>query len=578
MNSSGTPEGEDGIEPGKRLIRAGDDRGVSLAERLSWRLHRLSWRTPLHSLRLRGRNPLKLLAVPKDPVAGDKLAGEAILRGRFLHRGQTLEIESLDFSDPSLPRDFSDYLQSFEWLRDLAAAATRERATKPAEKVMAKWLAADGTHVGDRAWRADLWGRRILFWSAYAPYILSSRDTDYRAQVLNTLSRGARHLDKAADKAPPGIARMTAWAGVIASALVVQGGPARLSKGEGGLLRALALGMHDDGGLTSRSPVEQLALVELLSQLRAVYFAGEHDMPDLLAEALESAVAALLGVTLGDESLSNWQGGNMVNKRRIAAAVEGTGVRARPLRQPRGWGYQRMEAKQTVAIFDAAPPPPSRAFSGGCASTLAFELSEGQHRIVVNCGGEGLATGALPAELAAALRTTAAHSTLTLGDRNSTAIHEDGTLGKGVGQVELARDDTGGVTQVEASHDGYVRRCGIVHQRTLTLASDGRELRGQDVLLQEGRKRKTSDALPFAVRFHLAPAVEAATTADGQGALLRIRGGTVWQFRCRGGQLSIEDSIWIDGEARPHGSVQLVVAGETPPDGHTIAWIFRRPS
>jgi uncharacterized heparinase superfamily protein len=570
--------GEDGIEPGKRLIRAGDDRGVSLAERLSWRLHRLSWRTPLHSLRLRGRNPLKLLAVPKDPVAGDKLAGEPILRGRFLHRGQTLEIESLDFSDPALPRDFSDYLQSFEWLRDLAAAATRERATKPAEKVMAKWLAADGAHVGDRAWRADLWGRRILFWSAYAPYILSSRDTDYRAQVLNTLSRGARHLDKTADRAPPGIARMTAWAGVIAAALVVQGGPARLSKGEGGLLRALALGMHDDGGLTSRSPVEQLALVELLSQLRAVYFAGEHDMPDLLAEALESAVAALLGVTLGDETLSNWQGGNMVNKRRVAAAVEGTGVRARPLRQPRGWGYQRMEAKQTVAIFDAAPPPPSRAFSGGCASTLAFELSEGQHRIVVNCGGEGLATGALPAELAAALRTTAAHSTLTLGDRNSTAIHEDGTLGKGVGQVELARDDTGGVTQIEASHDGYVRRCGIVHQRTLTLASDGRELRGQDVLLQEGRKRKAAEALPFAVRFHLAPAVEAATTADGQGALLRIRGSTVWQFRCRGGQLSIEDSIWIDGEARPHGSVQLVVTGDTPPDGHTIAWIFRRPS
>jgi uncharacterized heparinase superfamily protein len=490
-----------------------------------------------------------------------------------------VEIDSLDFADPALPRDFSDYLQSFEWLRDLAAAATRERAARAAEKVMVKWLAADAANVTDRAWRADLWGRRILFWSAYAPYILSSRDTEYRAQVLNTLSRGARHLDKAADRAPPGIARMTSWAGVIAAALVVQGGPARLSKGEAGLLRALALGVHDDGGLTSRSPVEQLALVELLSQLRAVYFAGERDLPDAVAEALEGAVAALLGVALGDEALSNWQGGNMASKRRIAAAVEGTGVHARPLRQPRGWGYQRLDAKVTIAIFDAAPPPPSRAFSGGCASTLAFELSEGLNRIVVNCGGEGAATGALPDQLARALRTTAAHSTLTLGDRNSTAIHEDGTLGKGVAQVELLRDDTGGVVQVEASHDGYVRRFGMVHQRTLTLASDGRELKGQDVLLQQGRgKRKAGEPLPFAVRFHLAPNVEAATTADGQGALLRIRGSTVWQFRCRGGQLSIEDSIWIDGEARMHGSQQLVVTGDTPPDGHTIAWIFRRPS
>jgi uncharacterized heparinase superfamily protein len=267
----------------------------------------------------------------------------------------------------------------------------------------------------------------------------------------------------------------------------------------------------------------------------------------------------------------------MASKRRIAAAVEGTGVRARPLRQPRGWGYQRLDAKATVAVFDAAPPPPSRALSGGCASTLAFELSEGANRIVVNCGGAGAAPGALPADLLAALRTTAAHSTLTLGDRNSTAIHDDGTLGKGVGEVELARDETGGVVQVEASHDGYVRRLGLVHRRTLTLAADGRELRGDDVLLQQGRKRRGED-IPFAVRFHLAPAVEVASTADGQGALLRIRGSTVWQFRCRGGRLAIEDSLWIDGDARPHASVQLVVTGDSPPDGTAIAWVFRRPN
>ncbi len=105
---------------------------------------------------------------------------------------------------------------------------------------MHKWLAAHAETVSEPAWRADLWGRRILFWAAYAPYILSSRDMVYRSLVLNTLARGARHLDKAADKAPPGLPRIAAWAGVIAAALVVQGGPARLSRGETGLMRALA--------------------------------------------------------------------------------------------------------------------------------------------------------------------------------------------------------------------------------------------------------------------------------------------------------------------------------------------------
>jgi hypothetical protein len=40
--------------------------------------------------------------------------------------------------------------------------------------------------------------------------------------------------------------------------------------------------------------------------------------------------------------------------------------------------------------------------------------------------------------------------------------------------------------------------------------------------------------------------------------------------------LSIEDSLWIDGEARPHASLQLAIAGESPPDGMTIGWSFKR--
>ena len=570
-----TTTGEDEIEPGKRLIRVGDDRGVSLSERLSSAVHRLAWRTPFQSFRLRGRFPLRLLTVPKDPIAGDKAVGEALLRGMFVHGRETCLVKELDFNDPSFSPAFSDYLQSFAWLRDLGAAATREKGAKLTEQITRRWLEAHASQVSDRAWRADLWGRRILFWAAYAPYMLSSKDMVYRSAVLNALARGARYLDRGADKAPLGLPRIAAWAGVITSALVVQGGPARLSNGEAGLARALGTAVHDDGGLVSRSPIEQLALVELLGQLRAVYYAGRREVPDMVADALAGSVAALLSVMLGDDALSSWQGGNMLSKRRVAAAIEGSGVRSRALRQARGWGYQRLASKNSVAVFDGAPPPASRALSGGCASTLAFEFSDGADRLIVNCGGVGDDAAALPLELVQALRTTAAHSSLTLGDRNSTAVNEDGTLGKGVAQVELSRDETGGVSQVEASHDGYVRRFGLVHQRRLTLTSDGRELEGEDSLIPQGRKRRI-EPTPVTVRFHLAPAVEVTSTADGQGALLRIRGGAVWQFRCRGGMLGIEDSLWVDGEAQPHGTLQLVISGETPPDGMTISWTLKR--
>src|SRR3546814_8268084 len=93
-------------------------------------------------------------------------------------------------------------------------------------------------------------------------------------------------------------------------------------------------------------------------------------------------------------------------------------------------------------LADAAPPPIARVTEAGCASTLAFELSDGDERIVVNCGGAALTGATIPADLARGLRTTAAHSTLTLGDSNSTAILANGSLGKGVTEVELDRSET----------------------------------------------------------------------------------------------------------------------------------------
>jgi len=521
-----------------------------------------------------GRQPLRLAAVPRDHVAGDRKRGDALLAGRFLLGEEALALADLDFAALGTDGALAEQLQSFAWLRDLAAAASREHGAKLAEALAGRWLLAHGTRPDD-AWRPDLWGERILFWTAYAPYLLSSRDAGYRSALLNTLARGARHLDATADRAPPGLKRITAWAGVVSAGLLIQGGVTRVARGEAGLARALAAAQFEDGGLTSRSPDEQLLLVDRLGLLRAAYFAAKQSLPDGIQAAAAAALAALHGVTMGDGALSSWQGGNPGDAARIGALIEGCGLRARPLRQARGWGYQRLSALGTVLVLDAAPPPPQKMAAHGAASTLAFELSDGAQRLVVNCGGPGRLPTALPAELVAALRSTAAHSTFIVADANSTAIMSDGTLGRGVTDVTVERSEDNDSSRIGATHDGYVRRFGLIHKRSLMLGNDGKELRGADQLIQKGR-RKVRRAVPFAVRFHLAPDVEPTLTADGLGAILRSRGTPPWNFRCRGAMLSTEESLVIDGAGAAHNSTQLVIAGEMSGIGGEVGWQFRR--
>jgi uncharacterized heparinase superfamily protein len=565
----------DGIEQGRRLIRIGGDRGLSLADRLSERFHRLAWRTPLHGLRLKGRYPLKLIAVADDPFLGDPARGNALLDGKLSFRGENHAIDALDLAKPNWSKPFGDYLHSFAWLRDLSTVTTRAGAAPVAEALMRKWLEAHADKVTDPAWRADLWGRRILFWTAHAPLILSSTDLVYRSRVLHTLARGARHLDRTADRVPPGAPRIAAWCGVLVAGLMIPGGDPRRAFGEAGLARALAGSVGEDGGISGRSPAALLDAIMLLTLLRETYAARRLDPPEAQSRALAQMASALLGVCHGDRGLASWQGGIPVDGDTLAEIVAATGARVRPLRQALDWGYQRLAQQRTMLIVDAAPPPVARVMEGGCASTLAFEFSDGPDRIVVSCGGARGADLRLPAALAEGLRTTAAHSTLVVDNSNSTAIHPDGTLGRGVGEMELSRQETDTASRIEASHDGYVRRHGVIHRRRIALGADGRDVRGEDSLIPAGRRRKAA-AIPFAVRFHLHPGVQVSPTADGAGALLRTPSGAAWQFRANGATLGIEESVWIDGRGIPRETQQLVLTGESPAGGTSVSWLFHR--
>ncbi|HZF44830.1 MAG TPA: heparinase II/III-family protein, partial [Sphingomonadaceae bacterium] len=242
-------------------------------------------------------------------------------------------------------------------------------------------------------------------------------------------------------------------------------------------------------------------------------------------------------------------------------------------------------AGKAVLQMDAAPPPLARHTRSGCASTLAFELSDRGQRIIVNCGGAGFAGGQVPVRIESGLRATAAHSTLVLDDVNSTAVLINGKIGSGVSEVELDRrviqDEKGGTaTRLEASHDGYTQRYGLVHRRILMLRDDGSELRGEDLLLPNGRKGKRGK-VPFAIRFHVGPGVELGLSENGKSAGLALPDGSYWQFvagagALEEGELAIEESLWVDGGGRPQAVQQLVLQGMVSRGGGNFSWLLKR--
>ncbi len=581
------PSGGELIEPGRALALADfTPPAISAGERLL----RFAYRLGIPGSTLSGpfRKPGKprILATVQNPLAGSRVAGTALRAGHFLVHGVKAPIAQVDFAGvarmaPPLERA----VHSFAWLADLEASAAREQAAPVAERVLATWLAANPKPPGKPgkgpAWSLANAGTRELNWLVHAPLILSGPDKAHRAKVLAALEETARWLDKNVSRAEDLLAEVAGWCGIVAAGLLLPDGKARRLFGEAGLIKALGELVGDDGGVLSRSPLGQIEAIALIVRLRACYHALRQDPPAALEAILAMLVPPLLALTHGDGSLGSWQGAWAIDGDEIAALIEASGVRTRPLRDVRQWGYQRVVAKQSILQFDAAPPPLAKHARTGCASTLAFEFSHGGHRLVVNCGGSGCAGGLMPVRLEQGLRATAAHSTLVLDDANSTAVLINGAIGTGVSEVEVDRrtltgdKGQGAATRLEASHNGYEARYGLTHRRILILRDDGTELRGEDLLVPGGKKGKNGK-VGFAIRFHLGPNIEVRLSDDGQGAGLALPDGSLWQFRSGGGQITLEESLWADGQGRPQPVQQLVLQGLVSRGGGNFAWLLKK--
>jgi uncharacterized heparinase superfamily protein len=559
------------------LLRVGPEARPSIGDRLATRISVSLYNTPLHQLRLRGRYPLKLLGVPVDPVPGDPVIGERVVAGRLIHAGHTAMIRDLAFAAPAHPAAWRDWANGWGWLRDIQAwLPDRKAAAAVAEPLVSRWLDqhAEFDAVG---WRADVTGTRLLMALGHAPIILSSADQVYRSALLSAMATWARHLDRAAFRLDDGPAKAVALAGLYAAGVLIPGGEARTIAALAALEKLLGTLVLPDGGVATRAPVDALMLAELLLFAGNCAPAVAVRAPPLFADTLARLVPNLRGLALGDRRIGAWHGGAAIAfeplERLAKRAATGTAL----VRGGRWSGYHRLSSGKTVLVVDAGPPPLAQVSRGGHAGTLAFELSDGPDRLITNCGGvRGLPTALAP-ELADGLRTTAAHSTLVIAETNSTAIKDGGALGKGVEEVTIQARSSEQGQWLEASHDGYARRFGMLVRRQLFLSPDGFDLRGADTIeaLPAKLLRRRPDR-DFAVRFHLGPGVAATPTADGAGALMKLPQGRVWAMKVRGGQVTIEPSLWVDPAGVIHKTQQLVINGRTAKAAASIGWSFKR--
>jgi uncharacterized heparinase superfamily protein len=168
-------------------------------------------------------------------------------------------------------------------------------------------------------------------------------------------------------------------------------------------------------------------------------------------------------------------------------------------------------------------------------------------------------------------RATAAHSTVTFNDSSSCQFLDSPAMRRtfgvpivdGPSHVSVARDPEGRGMVLRASHDGYARRFGVVHERFVSLTPDGNRLDGEDVFLPANGDSLPPDAEDhFAIRFHLHPGTRVNVFPDGHGAVLLLPNRDVWNLNAHDDVVGVEESVYLAGQDGPRRTTQIVIYGQ----------------
>jgi len=518
--------------------------------------------TPTYRWTLMGTRASAVSNLPVDPWPGDPVRGAEILEGTIRFDGASRSMDGA-WRAPDLPDDALLRLHGFEWLRDLRAVATPAAAAR-ARQIVEDWLDRP-VLVQPRVWRADILGTRLCAWLSHADWFAVGAERAFDVKLLEGLSIGVRHLARSAGWEVDGVARFRAIKGLIAIGTCLDGAGKRLRQGLRLLARELPRQIAADGGHWSRSPRGQVEALRVLIEIRAILIGARQAVPDALQQAIDRAAPIVRFFRHGDGGLALFNGASEGDVSALDAVLaEADAAGKAPASAPHV-GFHRLAAGSTLVIVDAGPPPPPGFDGAAHAGTGSFELSVGKERIVVNCGVPPRDSP----EWRLAARATAAHSTVTVEDRNLAELREDGTIGRRPDRVVAERREADGATVLDLSHDGYRAAFGLVHRRSLFLSADGGDIRGEDVLVGPAGRA-------FAVRFHLHPSVQATATQAGGAILLRTPGGVGWRLRASGAHPALAESVYLGGRGEPRRTQQAVLAGVTGPNGGTVKWALQR--
>ncbi len=230
-------------------------------------------------------------------------------------------------------------------------------------------------------------------------------------------------------------------------------------------------------------------------------------------------------------------------------------------------GYTILKNKNVILAMDTGSNPSKNYSENYQSGPLSFEFFFKNTKLITNSGY----FQDYNHQLNSISKSTATHSTLILDNSSACNFKKNdrkpSTVNKGFRTFDNKVVYEKNYWSIKCSHDGYLTRYGVIHQRNLEFDVDKNILFGKEKLI----KKKNFKVTNFEIRFHLLPNIKVTKLQDNKSVLIELE-NSGWRFFSNDGLIGVETGLYFGNKNKYIENQNIFISGFTQNNEQLIEW------
>ena len=463
--------------------------------------------------------------------------------------------------------NLKDYekLNNFFWFFSLDLKSSK----KAVQSLIVNWI-NNNNKYNNKSWDFDLTSKRVISWLSNHELTYDDDDKEFKIKFDSSIQKQTNHLLNEIKNSKVFENKMIGCSAIILTGLAYQNNKIYLDNGLSFLRKIIKTSIDNSGFPKSRNIKQLIYYLKYFILIREWFKESQNTIPEFIDETI---------YYLGINYASIWQNikhdilfnGNYIsNNDEFDQYLKRFNYTFKNENKETA-GYAILKNKKIILAMDIGPSPIGPQSNDYQSGALSFEIISSGKKLISNSGYFSNKQN----KLNKLSKSTALQSTLVIEDYSSCSFKKLKSLGYLVYQglkiinKNIVFEDN--YWKISASHDGYLKKFGSIHNREIEFYPEQTKFIGTDKIV---RKNKDKD-VKFDIRFHLNPDSKVMKTQDNKSILVELE-NEGWKFSCDKFNINIDNGLYFGNKNSYKENHNIFISGITHETEQVIKWEITR--